>query len=230
MTDGTTGIQVAPITEDDMNRVQTILKRAADAIIGMSQLSADVDMLRQTVAGLQADTDRLRNQNNALDEALNYSRSERDRQASELVNVKAELASAHDGAYSLKLENDKLGLVNVQLHGDLDLTRKERDDAQFQVLDLQERLTIAEGKLAKVAELHKALFPETEPAPLKKDPGLAKEWPHSAHAEPVPEPILPVPDLTFPQVDWDKPHHYDNDLGHYVNDPEPDKPSDFNPA
>ena len=67
MTDGPTGIQVAP-TEDEMNSVQDILKRAISAVVGMSQLQADVDMLRSTVASLQSDTERLRQQNAGLDE------------------------------------------------------------------------------------------------------------------------------------------------------------------
>ena len=43
MTDGTTGIQVAPITEDDMSKVTSILKRAADAIVGMSTSAASCE-------------------------------------------------------------------------------------------------------------------------------------------------------------------------------------------
>ena len=66
MTDGPTGIQVAP-TEDEMNSVQDILKRAISAVVGMSQLQADVDMLRATVAGLQSDTEKLRQRNATLD-------------------------------------------------------------------------------------------------------------------------------------------------------------------
>lgn len=208
MTDGTTGIQVAPITEDDMSLVRSILQRATDAIIGMSQLSTDVDMLRETVTSMQADTERLRNQNNALDEALNYSRSERDRQASELGNVKADLAGVKAEGDAYKLENDKLTLSNEQYQIDLDLTRRERDDAQFQVLDLQERLAVAEGKLAKINEALGSIAapveakPEPEPAPVQ-DPR-----PVQATAEPV-------------AVDWNKPYHWDPVQGHYVNDPEP---------
>ena len=46
MTDGTTGIQVAPITEDDMSRVKSILQRAADAIVGASQMANDIAAMR----------------------------------------------------------------------------------------------------------------------------------------------------------------------------------------
>ena len=53
MTDiGTTAIQVSPEvpTEDEMNKVRAILERAINAMVGMSQLTADVDMLRQSQA------------------------------------------------------------------------------------------------------------------------------------------------------------------------------------
>src|SRR5260221_12304518 len=50
MTDGHTGFQVAPITEDDMNRVHSILTRAVDAIVGVSQLSKYVEAMQGQLA------------------------------------------------------------------------------------------------------------------------------------------------------------------------------------
>ena len=134
MTDGTTGIQVAPITEDDMNKVTSILKRAADAIVGMSQLAADVDMLRATVASLQQDCDRLRNQNNALDEALNHSREMRDNQARELASTKDQLAQVtHDRDFykssfdGERANVDKLTAQLAQAKADADQWADEAD-------------------------------------------------------------------------------------------------------
>jgi len=134
MTDGTTGFQVAPITEDEMNRVQAILKRAIDATMAFSQIAADVTMLRDTVAGLQADAEQLRNRNNALDEALNYSRAERDRMSSALNNQALDLANANDRASQFQAKADKLTLANDQLTIDLDLARKDRDNAELQAM------------------------------------------------------------------------------------------------
>lgn len=171
MTDGPTGFHVAPITEDDMFKVKDILQRAADAIVGMSQLSADVDMLRQTVSGLQADTERLRSQNNALDEALNYSRGERDRLATELTNVKIDREQAQGEAKQFMETVSKLDMDNGQLQIDLDLTRKAKDEAEFHNLELEDKLKAAEAKLAKVAELHRALFPPEPVAEAKPEVG-----------------------------------------------------------
>jgi hypothetical protein len=89
MTDGPTGFQVAP-TEDEMANASAILTRMINAVVGMSQLQADVDMLRQTVTGLQADAERLRNQNAALTQALD----ERDTFALEKMELEDKLKAA----------------------------------------------------------------------------------------------------------------------------------------
>lgn len=212
MNDGPTGFHVAPITEDDMFKVKDILQRAADAIVGMSQLSADVDMLRQTVSGLQADTERLRSQNNALDEALNYSRGERDRQASKLNETEQR-------CHNLELENhgqmeqlSKLDLANGQLQIDLDLTRKAKDDAEFHNLELEDKLKAAEAKLAKVAELHRVLFPP-EPGIEIYHNMIVPSVPAPTHEPPTPE--LDPPSQPDTVTDWQPGYFWDHDTGKY---------------
>lgn len=207
MTDGPTGFHVAPITEDDMFKVKDILQRAADAIVGMSQLSADVDMLRQTVSGLQADTERLRSQNNALDEALNYSRGERDRQATIIAETETKLRNAIVERDQVNAHNDKLELEVGQLQIDLDLTRKAKDDAEFHNLELEDKLKAAEAKLAKVAELHRALFPP-EPAPASFAEPV---WPGPSNE---PEPAL-VEDKPDSVTAWEPGYYWDHDTGKY---------------
>lgn len=211
MIDGPTGFHVAPITEDDMFKVKDILQRAADAIVGMSQLSADVTALRDTVNMLQADTDKLRGQNNALDEALNYSRGERDRQSALLSEVNAQLHSAVTEKEQVLLQNDKLELANEQYQIDLDLTRKAKDDAEFHNLELEDKLKAAEAKLAKVAELHRSLFPVEAP-------------PWTKPAEPTPEPVPTPPYLPVEQTEaewpdsretWDTGYYWDHTTGKY---------------
>lgn len=159
MTDGPMGIQVAPITEDEMNLVQNILKRAVDAAVGLSQLQADVQTLRNAVAGLQADTERLRNANLALDEALTKVRNERDLAEAELVDLKSK---AGDAA-TLRAENDSL-------RSELAQAKRERDDYGNQTLDLEDALKHANAKLdtirkAMQQEPFTPTKPETVPTP-----------------------------------------------------------------
>ncbi len=204
MTDGPTGIQVAPITEDDMSKVQAILKRGMDAIIGMSQLAADVDMLRQTVAGLQAESERLRNQNNALDEALNHSREMRDNQARELAETKDKLAqSQREWQYAYN--------ENTALHSELDdldqqLVSAKHDANQWadEADKLQKALDTANASLASIYfAAHETIFgkapeamPQVEPKPFT--PGASPpvqaitdtpHWP--SEPSPVAEPQRP---------------------------------------
>lgn len=204
MTDGTTGFQVAPITEDEMNRVQSILKRAADAIVGMSQLHADVDMLRQTVASLQADADRLRSQNNALDEALNHSRSVRDEQGRKLAEVEADLHHmTADRDEQLRLANVyRTDIEATRL--DLDLTRKARDDADFRNLELTESLAEANAKLAKIEAEFKDIFGWAKPEPMAVIPVPITE---TATPESTPElASAPLPDF---RDDWAPDYYWD---------------------
>lgn len=213
MTDGPTGFHVAPITEDDMNRVTSILKRATDAIIGISQLSADVDMLRQTVSSLQTDTERLRSQNNALDEALNYSRGERDRQATLLAQKQDELNKYAAELAETQAKADKLELTNGQYEIDLDLTRKAKDDAEFHNLELEDKLKAAEAKLTKVAELHRALFtpePVSDPVTVGEDVSLG--YPKDDGTPKEHAPVEQGPDT---RETWEPGYFWDHDTGKY---------------
>ncbi len=221
MTDGTTGFHVAPITEDEMSKVQAILKRAADAIVGMSQLHADVDMLRQTVASLQADTDRLRSQNNALDEALNHSRSVRDQQGQRIDELNQGLAETERRLIEVTDERNKLTLSNQQYHDDLEAAHKAKDDAEFRALELEDKLASAEAKLAKVAELHRTLFPvEAPPTTPYPQPATAPVEPTTYSTDPVymaePAPTnAPKPWLPDSIDNWEPGYYWDSATGKY---------------
>ena len=175
MTDRPTGIQVAP-TEDEMNSVQDILKRAISAVVGMSQLQADVDMLRSTVSGLQADADRLRNHNESLDEALHQSRMTRNELTSKLAQVETDLRNVSVERDDARKQRDIANAKVDNLAFDLDTTKRERDDALIHVMELEDELKAANAKLDEA----RALFaPEpvksTEPAPAPEAPKVWEE-------------------------------------------------------
>ena len=191
MTDGPTGIQVAPITEDDMSKVTSILKRAADAIVGMSQLAADVDMLRATVASLQADCDRLRNQNNALDEALNHSREMRDNQARELASTKDQLAETTSKCDHLLQTNNNLSDELQRVSNDLYNAKLERDQWADEADKLSKERDTAHAKLDSI-HVALGLTPQAMQAPTPTPPvdivaGSDQSW----RSDPSPSSIEP---------------------------------------
>ena len=212
MNDGLTGFQVAPITEDDMSRVTSILKRAADAIVGMSQLAADVDMLRATVASLQQDCDRLRNQNNALDEALNHSREMRDNQARELASTKDQLAQVtHDRDFykssfdGERANVDKLTAQLAQAKADADQWADEADKHSKAHEGAQAKLDAITNTLGLTPQ---AMQVPAEPVPVPPvqtpyDP--ATHWP--SESSPVAEPLAhtepPTSTEWQPGYNWD---------------------------
>ena len=213
MTDGTTGIQVAPITEDDMNKVTSILKRAADAIVGMSQLAADVDMLRTTVASLQQDCDRLRNQNNALDEALNHSREMRDNQARELASTKDQLAQA-------TAERDRAASDNVAVSTKLGEALRELEQAKAEAAqwaDEADKLSKErDAAHAKLDSIHVALglTPQAMQAPTPTPPvdivaGSDQSW----RSDPSPSSVEPqapaTPAEPSTSTEWQPGYYWD---------------------
>lgn len=213
MTDGTTGIQVAPITEDEMSLVQNILKRAVDAAVGLSQLQADVQSLRDTVHGLQVDTERLRTQNSNLDEALTRARAERDAAKADLSYALANHNDADIRATSLQQLVNDLGLENSVLKADLNQALEVADIHYLDKLGLQDELKEALAKLEAIREGFESIFGK---APEAMQPAPVPAIPVSAS---VSEPASPI--AASLEVDWSKPYHYDEVTGGYVNDPEP---------
>ena len=180
MTDRPTGIQVAP-TEDEMNSVQDILKRAISAVVGMSQLQADVDMLRTTVSGLQADADRLRNHNESLDEALHQSRMTRNDLTSKLAQVETDLQGTkaeRDRAIAQRYDCDIQRQVYLE---DKRLAEQRADNAELRVMELEDELKAAMERINTARRLF-ALDIEPEhvkalPEPLPQAaPEMPKVW------------------------------------------------------
>lgn len=187
MTDiGPTGIQVAPAvpTEDEMSHVQDILKRAINSLVGMSQLQADVDMLRTTVQNLQADTERLRQQNAGLDEALYQSRQARQALETDLSNARHELRGTTQERDALKTSNENWQKEVNHLTDDLHMAQQSRDTAQLQVMELEDQLKALQAKLDAIREGYRSIFGE--------EPKAVQATPEPPHPEQVPDPALPT--------------------------------------
>lgn len=172
MTDGTTGIPVAP-TAEDISMAQTVFQKAADALVNMSHLANEVAELRQQVQQMNDTLSSLRRQNDSLDEALANSRQRRQ-------ELEQQLASARDEAQREKARADsaeaKRDAYFNEMSGyieDREQARKERDDAQLRVLELEERVEKAEGQLRDIRNYASQVFgfntpaPEPQPAPAE---------------------------------------------------------------
>ncbi len=131
MTDGPTAIQVSPITEDEMNKVHDILSRAINAIVGMSQLSKDVESLQAQVAQLTDDSSRLRRTNDALEESLSNSRRNRQDMEAQLIDAQHATVQATGERDSFKNEAE-VAKANLERRTQtLEITTRDRDDAQM---------------------------------------------------------------------------------------------------
>lgn len=184
MTDPTTGIQVAP-TEAEMSQVQDILRRAINAIVGMSQLQADVDMLRSTVTALQADTEKLRQQNAGLDEALYQSRQARNDLTTRLAQAENERADYQNRYVHLNNDLENVQSENERLSSQLKEANQARDNAELRVMELEDELKAANAKLASIREGYASIFGEAT-----KPVEAPKPEPSMTLSEPKPEPTL----------------------------------------
>ena len=213
MTDGTTGIQVAPITEDDMNRVKSILQRAADAIVCASQMANDIAAMRAELDALKADSERLRNQNNALDEALNHSREMRDNQARELASTKDQLAEVTRELEQAKNDNVVLANQSNRLNESLVKAEQERDQWADEADKLSKERDTAHAKLDSI-HVALGLTPQAMQAPTPTPPvdivaGSDQSW----RSDPSPSSVEPqapaTPAEPSTSTEWQPGYYWD---------------------
>lgn len=172
MSNGTTATISPVVQEDEMSKVRELFDRAANAIVQASELAKVVGDLRSEVDGLKRDVERMRNQNEMLDQALTTARQARDNALGKLAETESTLSRTISDRDSAQREADnwqRQANDNAEkLHG----VTVERDDAQFHVMELQDALDKANAKLAKF----KALMAEDEPKP---EPALTASPPQA---------------------------------------------------
>ena len=211
MTDGTTGIQVAPITEDDMNMVRGILNRAADAIVGASQMAQDINSMRTELASLRVELDKLRNQNSALDEALYQARTTRQ----ELENkLQAALADAEQSRQAANVHAADYDRVNDQLgrvQSELATVKSERDQWADEADKHSKAHEGAQAKLDAITSTlgltPQAMQAPAEPVPLPPIQASidTPHWP--SEPSPVAEPLAHTEPST--STEWQPGYNWD---------------------
>lgn len=180
MTDGTTGINVAPVSEDEMNNIRSIFERAANSIVNVSHLHTQVQELAAQVQALKGDVEYYRDRTNQQDAELVYIRGQRDdalreakalKEAHEVDQIK--LGSAHDRIVDLVKE---LATVVTEKNN----ISRQRDDAELRVMALEDIVTESEQKLADIRDFAKNLF------------GLGEKPSEEKPSDPIPFPTPSV--------------------------------------
>lgn len=142
--------------EVDMGTVQRVFAYASDTIVEASRLRQDFAQLRVEVDGLRDELSRLRRQNEFMDEQLVNVRRSRDEAHGKIHELEGTLHERHVHIQELEARNKNLQFDLDTTKNELGNARKERDDAQLHVMELEE----ANAKLAKQVEDVKSQWQE----------------------------------------------------------------------
>jgi len=171
-------IQVSPVlSEGEMKSFQDMFARIANTITQASELTAKFTDLSHKVDDLSHSLEVAQARNSNLDEALLRVRTERDELSVKLQDMLLECVDLRSALASVERANAANVDTAQALSTQAAEARKDRDDAQFQVLTLTEELDKAKAALASI---HAALgFTPSTPTPAAL-----------IEPQPTPEPTL----------------------------------------
>ncbi|HSW92139.1 MAG TPA: hypothetical protein VLG09_05840 [Candidatus Saccharimonadales bacterium] len=162
---------ISPVSEVEMSQIQNLFKKAADTIVAFSSLTEQVERLQAQVNDLSNQVTRYRNHIDTQDDAMYRLRQERE----DLTKARNDAeAKAEQATHEAQIAKSELEVVKVQV-SDLDarVTRlmKDRDDAEFRAMELEDKLKKSEDMVAKFKDFAKGLgmiTPEPKPEPVKE--------------------------------------------------------------
>lgn len=211
MNDGTTATPtISPVpSEEDMNKVRSIFEQGLNSIIGIAQISKDVEALRTELASLKNDLDYVRHRNRELDQALADVRSQRDQAMRERDEARTQLAETNNSLNAVDAHNSSLqGTIN-NLQAELEAVRKDRDQAYDAWHKAEQAKEQAEAKLHDIKSVAMDMFglkaPEPTPVPTPNVVNVPIED-SNRHAEAW------VYD-TDPGFNWSHPYEWDHITG-----------------
>lgn len=197
MNDGTTATtSISPVpSEEDMNNVRSIFEQGLNSIIGIAQISKDVEALRNELVSLKSEIEYVRTRNRELDQALADVRSQRDQAMRERDEAKSAVSSAK---LELAHREELIGSQDTQLQAlrtELESTRKDRDQAYDAWHKAEQAKDEAERKLSDIKSVAMDMF------------GLKAPQPEPTHThEPTPAPAnVPITDHGHPNPVDDQP-------------------------
>lgn len=150
--DGTTATALAP-SEDEMNKITEVFGKMRDTVIAASALAKEVGELRSAVGDLRKEVDHLRETNHWLDQQCTELRTQRDQAIRDKGGVIDELNKAQRELSDTKYHTENQRAELVRLNEQIASLKRERDDANFRVLELEEANATLAEKLAKIGDL-----------------------------------------------------------------------------
>lgn len=150
-------------TEEDMGKVRAFIDQAINAFVNASQLKGEVEELRSSISTLREQVEKVNRQNSWLDEQLVRIRGERDIAISDANSAKQARQLDHDTIETLQRQLDT---AKVELGKDADLIsqlRKDKDDAEYRAMELEEKLSKVNAKVEKFLSLADEIDPPQEP-------------------------------------------------------------------
>lgn len=222
MTDGPTGIPVAPESMEDATMAK-LFRRAAQAIVDASEYPNIVKDLQGQVEALRSELDRKSTHASQLDQSLAEVRQERDGLKSKVSDLEGQTARQGEA-----LSHSEITIQSLQdkLHSTeqaLDHAKTERDDygmkllhAEEQVADWKDKANQARDRLNEILGMFKESEPEltfiagpdnevvkaTDIPPAEPSPAPVQEptpepekpwWVEDKAADPTPSPTEPDP-------------------------------------
>jgi len=137
------------VTSEDANVVSNFFNNVANRIIQASELAKKLDQLQHDFEQLKQEVEKYREDNARLDEEVNRLRVERnDLQSAnaqiltDFRNVSLELDHTRAALDTTKRESDTWQSSYNTAWNDLALTKSDRDNANWRVLELEEKLRV----------------------------------------------------------------------------------------
>jgi FtsZ-binding cell division protein ZapB len=170
MTDGTTAVQVSPVTESEMGKVQDIFRRACDAIVGYSELGKQVQELTTKVEALTRELERLREDNKFMSEQLYETRKQRDEARADAQETHGALIIARNDISVAKADIEHKDALITSFRAKVATVERESDENLLRAMHAEEELAKVKAKLEEAEtwfdSIRPILHPVVEPEPV----------------------------------------------------------------
>lgn len=199
--------------DDDVSQARNVFERAANAMLQNTQMARDIAEMRAKTAQSDSDINRLRRANDVQADML-------DKAERELAAVKDELRQAlvlrqnlENTCKALEQENATYHNTNTTLADKLSATYHERDEAQYNLLEAQDKIKALQAKIDRIAsiggELLGAIRIKETNIPTAPVDTTSDYIPPAPQAEPIPTDPAPIAsdsqDFPRERAWWEKP-------------------------
>jgi chromosome segregation ATPase len=133
-------------SEEQMRSVIDYVQRMKDAIVEGTKLAEEFHSLQGEVAALRKDMEFFRVRNGILDEHLQHARAQRDEAQADARLLQSKLAGVEEELAHERTISSDLAAARVYAEGKVNDLSRQRDDAEFRALQLEEELASLKGK------------------------------------------------------------------------------------